>query len=148
MTQPVSLYTCAGGVLEESSDGNKTPHQMLQQIELKHRKDGAVEKGKGERGCPHAPRHAQQVFVRDSLGFLPRGVVFVLTRACRAWALDTSPHPGPPRAGCGPCLHVNPLLVAAAVLRLVHCSSRSISGFLFLVAKLTILAWLLVATHP
>lgn len=47
MTQPGSLYTCAGGVLEESSDGNKTQHQMLQQIELQHRKDGAVEKGKG-----------------------------------------------------------------------------------------------------
>lgn len=104
-------------------------------------------------GVPtHLGMQSKSLSARDSLGYSPHGVAFVLTRASWVWAPIQGPEHQPrsrliPGQAVGhackrlPCSL--PLLCSQ-----VNCSSLSISCFLFLVAQLTIPAWLLVATHP
>lgn len=135
MTQPISLHLPAGGVLEESSDGNELQHLM----ELQHIKDWAVWRGKGRTWA--SPCNSEctastcQQAAGDSQGSIPPGVTVLSNRACRGGpgfrARDTRPYPGWPQGGCRSCLQVNSLLCAFAV-HLVSCSPVSISCFLFL----------------
>lgn len=122
------------------------PEESLRnpQMEIKHsikcciclswstEKTEPFRRGKGERGHPHAPRDAEQVFVSkqpetaQDPSHLELPLYYPGPVGCgpRFRAGTTATTQARCQAGCGSCLWVNSLLFASAVLP-VNCSSLS-----------------------